>query len=254
LRHIQAKPSRRDLKSLRRLFFPVLAALTLPLQAAAADHPDHTAYRLLKLGGQIVKWGEPAHGTSAVVTYRFVEQETAFDDARNCRAMGPVDPILAFNGIEKAAFEAAVDEAFRTWEAISGVRFEKAASMDEAGILIGIDLGNHGWAHADVKTEPTGAEFDVITRGLVCLSTLKSWKIGFGANPDAQDIQYTLTHEIGHAIGLNHASPKGQVMSFIYGEDFSELQPGDIEGARALYGMPSLTTSAQAATPNTPAR
>lgn len=240
---------------MRKLFFPALAAFALPLHAGAEDvaqaRPD---YRLLKLEGQAVKWGEPVHGADAVITYAFVQHETAFEDARNCQAMGPVDPILAFNGIEKTAFEAAAYKAFKTWEAISGVRFEKAASQEEAGILIGIDLGNHGWAHADVKTEQTDADFDVITRGLVCLSTLKNWKIGFGANPDAQDIQYTLTHEIGHAIGLNHASPKGQVMSFIYGEDFSELQAGDIEGARALYGMPARTTSAQADGAHAPAR
>ena len=95
-----------------------------------------------------------------------------------------------------------------------------------------------------MKTEPTGADFDVITRGLVCLSTLKSWKIGFGANPDAQDIEDTLTHEIGHAIGLNHASPRGQVMSFNYTEDFNDLQPGDIAGAQTLYGAPGRTASA----------
>lgn len=235
------------------MFLSALAAFFLPFQASA-EEPRTGAYRLLTLGGQTVKWGAPVEGAGAVVTYAFVDRDTAFEDARNCRAMGPVDPILAFNGIEKTAFEDAAGKAFRTWEAISGVRFEEAASQDDAGILIGIDLGNHGWAHADVKTEGVEGEFDVITRGLVCLSTLKSWKIGFGANPDAQDIQYTLTHEIGHAIGLNHASPKGQVMSFIYGEDFSELQPGDIRGAQALYGPPPPTSSALADAPLTPAR
>ncbi len=226
---------------MRKFGLTVLFFLFLPAFAAAQDA---AGYRLLKLDGRAVKWGAPAYGEEAIVTYAVLGTDRTFDDARNCQAMGPVDPILSFNGIERREFDAAVIAAFRTWEAISGVRFEKAADPANANILIGIDLGTHGWAHADVKTEGAGGAIDVITRGLVCLNTEKSWKIGFGADPQAQDIKYTLTHEIGHAIGLNHASPHGQVMSFNYTEDFNDLQPGDIAGAQALYGAPASSTLA----------
>jgi hypothetical protein len=234
---------------LRKVLLAALACLLPALSIASAGDasiPRKAGYRLLKLEGKTVKWGEPAYGAQATVSYAFIEGDQGFEDARNCQAMGPVDPILAFNSIERAVFEAAAEEAFRTWEAAADVRFVKAASPAEAGILIGIDLGNHGWAHADVKTAPGAGDFDVITRGLVCLSTEKSWKIGFGGDSEAQDIRYTLIHEIGHAIGLNHASPYGQVMSFNYTEDFGDLQSGDIAGARAIYGAPPERTIAGA--------
>jgi len=227
-----------------RNFLSLLAAFGA-LFPAALMAQDHSAYRLLKLDGMNVKWGDPVHGAGASMTYAFIDRNTAFEDARNCRSMGPVRPILTANGIENPAFKQAAAAAFATWEAIAGVRFEKAATPETADILIGADLSGAGWAFADVKWSAPAADgsMGVITRGLVCLNAAKPWKIGFGHNAEAQDLKYTLTHEIGHAIGLNHASPYGQVMSFIYGEEFHELQPGDIAGARALYGEPELTST-----------
>jgi hypothetical protein len=71
---------------------------------------------------------------------------------------------------------------------------------------------------------------------LICLDPTQPWKIGFGGNPEAYDIRYTLAHEIGHAIGLDHPGPTGELMSFSYGEGFRVLQPGDVAGAILLYG------------------
>ena len=50
------------------------------------------------------------------------------------------------------------------------------------------------------------------------------------------DIRYTLAHEIGHAIGLDHPAGAGQIMDYSYREEFRKLQPGDIAGALQLYG------------------
>ncbi|WP_206081089.1 matrixin family metalloprotease [Marinobacter orientalis] len=53
---------------------------------------------------------------------------------------------------------------------------------------------------------------------------------------DVYDIRYTLIHEIGRAIGLDHPGPSGQVMGFRYTEALPGLQPGDLAGIRRLYG------------------
>ena len=49
-------------------------------------------------------------------------------------------------------------------------------------------------------------------------------------------LRYTLAHEIGHAIGLDHPNAPGQIMGYRYEESFRDLQPGDLSGAVALYG------------------
>ena len=223
-------------------FFMVLA----PLETFAQDH---AGYRLLQLDGQTVKWGAGAYGEGATLTYAFIAQTTEFDDARNCRAMAPVDAVLEASGLEASDFDAAVAQAFAMWQTAAGVSFKKSDDPAAADILIGVDLEGRGWAHADVRAAPSTGEVRKITRGLVCLSADKAWKIGFGSNPGAQDIRYTISHEIGHVLGLNHPSPSGQVMSFTYSEGFADLQSGDIEGARALYGAPAPSSPAIASAP-----
>lgn len=229
-----------------RILCLTTALFLAPIETFAQEH----GYRLLKLDGQTVKWGGAAHGEGATLTYAFVTQTTEFDDARNCRTMAPVDAVLEASGLDETDFDDAVAEAFAMWQTAAGVSFKKSADPAAADILIGVDVEGRGWARADVRAMPsTGGEVRKITRGLVCLSADKPWKIGFGSNPGAQDIQYTISHEMGHVLGLNHPSPSGQVMSFTYSEDFAGLQSGDIEGARALYGAPAPSSPAIASAP-----
>jgi hypothetical protein len=77
-----------------------------------------------------------------------------------------------------------------------------------------------------------------ISKALVCLNPLKRWKIGFDGDLKTYDLRYTLAHEIGHAIGLDHPSGGGQIMGYRYEERFRSLQPGDVRGAVLLYGAP----------------
>lgn len=223
-------------------FLSILCAAAL--LAAPADAQDYPQYRLLKLDSAHVKWGAAEFGAGAEITYALVGARQDFADARNCQSIGPVDPMLEANGINAADFKLELLKAFAAWQSVSNVKFREADTVEDADILIGADLTEQGWAHADVK--PVKAEDHVLTieRSIICLSPEKPWKIGFGADTEAQDVRYTLTHEIGHAIGLNHASPHGQVMSFTYDEDFIELQAGDIEGAATLYGPPEDTVIA----------
>jgi hypothetical protein len=66
----------------------------------------------------------------------------------------------------------------------------------------------------------------------------------FGGSLAVYDLRYTITHEIGRAIGLDHPVPAGQLMPFRYQEQFRALQAGDIEGAVQLYGSKRVLTPA----------
>lgn len=89
-----------------------------------------------------------------------------------------------------------------------------------------------------------------ISRALICLNPAEPWKVGFDGNLAVYDLRYTLTHEIGHTIGLDHPAARGELMYVDYEEKFRVPQPGDVRGAAALYGP----TGAQSVIANMPTK
>src|SRR5690606_36647869 len=71
---------------------------------------------------------------------------------------------------------------------------------------------------------------------LICLDATSPCKIGLDGDLEPYDRRSTFMLVLGHAIGLNHPSPSGSLMSFRYEELSRKLEPGDIAGARLLYG------------------
>ena len=74
-----------------------------------------------------------------------------------------------------------------------------------ADILIGAQVEPEGWAFANVFYDARSADaVKPISQSLICLNPLKRWKIGFDGDLKSYDLRYTIAHEIGHAIGLDH--------------------------------------------------
>jgi hypothetical protein len=232
-------------------FFAVLAMLGTGLAVACHGAAASDQSLLLRLDGAYVKWGTPRLGTPAQVRYAFISGPMQFPGAINCDAMVPLGPLLNASGIERESFRQEVAAAFGLWEAVAGVRFVESADAATADILIGAQANPRGFAFTNVDhgraglTPVSSTAFQVrrIQRSLICLNPTKLWKIGFDGNLDVYDIRYTIAHEVGHAIGLDHPSPSGELMSFRYTEDFRALQPGDVAGAVALYGEPGAASA-----------
>jgi hypothetical protein len=212
-----------------------------PMQSVTGTAKVDPSFRLLALGGRNVRWTMPAGGLPATVTYAFVSDAMTFPGARNCDAMGKPEAALARSHIPFEAFRGEVRAAFDAWQAAANIQFRETSSPANAGILIGSDAKARGRAFTNVALRddagPAGrASVGAIRQSLICLNPEKPWKIGFDGNLDVYDLRYTIMHEIGHAIGLDHPSPEGRLMSFRYVETARGLTSGDAAGAVALYG------------------
>jgi hypothetical protein len=217
------------------LIINVILTLAFPLLA----HADDDGYRLLELDGYKVKWGNQQLGVGASVSYAFADATLRFDDARNCRDLAPIATVLGEDlSMETLAHETAA--AFQVWERAAGLSFYQVADARDADIVLGAQGQPVGRAFANVSYAPDLHEgVRAIKQALVCLNPDHEWKVGFDGDQDVYDIRYTLIHEIGHAIGLDHPGPSGQLMGFRYTEDFDNLQPGDLRGVQLLYGHPA---------------
>lgn len=205
-----------------------------PSPAASAGEGE---YRLLELEGYQVKWGEQRLGVGATVSYAFADSRMYFENARNCRDLAPADELDKYAGIPLETLKRESEAAFREWQQGAGLSFRKVSDPDDADILIGSQAESLGPAFANITYQPDAVDgIKAIEQALVCLDPKHAWKVGFGGDPDAYDLRYTLMHEIGHAIGLDHPGPSGQVMGFVYKEAFDRLQAGDRLGAQRLYG------------------
>lgn len=204
---------------------------------AGANIGSDGSFRLLKLDGYHVKWGDNALGAGATVSYAFVDVPMSFDGARNCRDLVPMTDLATRNGISEATLHAETAAAFRAWEEAANITFVPVDDPDQADILIGAQDRPVGRAYANVMYQPgSGDDVRVIDQALVCLNPDQRWKVGFDGDIEVYDMRYTLVHEIGHAIGLDHPGPYGQIMSFGYSESYRDLQPGDFHGIQLLYG------------------
>jgi hypothetical protein len=188
------------------------------------------------LDGEIVKWGSPVLGTGATVTYALVAAPTEFGDARNCRSVVPMDGLLSASNVSSTRFARELAGAFAAWSAVANIVFTPVPP-ETADILIGAQGQPFGRAFTNVAhAASAGNGTAAIVRSVICLNPGQKWKIGFDGNLDVYDLRYTLEHEIGHAIGLDHPGVAGVLMDFRYREKIDGPQAADIAGAVALYG------------------
>jgi hypothetical protein len=227
-----------------RAFAAVLAlALVVPFVASGAAASEQ--FELLRLDGGYLKWGASRLGTPAHVRYAFVTAPMRFTGAINCDTMVPLDRLLEASHIDGSRFREEVTAAFAMWQRVADITFAETSDPASADVLIGAQAIPRAFAFTNVDYDHADASpVRSIAKSLICLNPAKSWKIGFDGSMDVYDLRYVIAHEVGHAIGLDHPSPSGQLMSFRYGEDFRSLRPGDASGAVALYGKPGTPVAA----------
>jgi hypothetical protein len=226
--------------AMNRFIISLMAGLLCCDFSASASEQDAARFNLLKLAGSNVHWEPPANGQALVVTYMLVRDDVESAEAHNCRKMTSLDRLIAASDLAPAAVHEEIGAAFHMWEAAVNITFREASKGESANILIGAQAEPQGWAFTDISYDSSSrVRVKPISLARICLNPAKRWKIGFDGDLTIYDLRYTLAHEIGHAIGLDHPVSAGQIMGYRYEEHFRSLQPGDTHGAALLYGARS---------------
>jgi Matrixin len=210
-------------------------------------------FTLLKLGGSTVHWRSAHPGQAPIVTYTILRRPMEVNGARNCGKLSALDDLEARSLLSDEVVRREIAAAFAMWQAAANIDFRETKLAEYANIVIGAQGEPEGWAFSNVSYNAQSAEaIKPITQSLICLNPLRRWKIGFDGNLKIYDIRYTIAHEIGHAIGLDHPDNDDQIMGYRYQEHFRVLQTGDVAAVTLLYGAHQPHTIAESHPPLSP--
>ena len=193
-------------------------SLATVLMAGAVALPSDASAFVLGPTTNPGKWGTPGMGNpGGVVTWSFM----------------PV------------GYLSVVQAAFGAWSAVANISFQQIADdgapFNAATTSGDIRLGGH------VFDGPSGTLAHgfypplngATAAGDIHFDIAETWVLTL---PDAGfDLFNVLTHEIGHAIGLDHTGVANSLMNAFYSESFSGPQADDIAGAQFIYGAAPQT-------------
>ena len=179
------------------------------------------------------KWGPPAMGTGATVTWSLMGSGLTTDE-------GAVSSV-ALSSFMPAGFKPALVAAFAAWSAVADLTFievsDPSVGWQSAGAgvsdirITGTALDGPGSTLAHGFYPPLNGG---TAAGDIHFDTAEVWKLGFGG--PGFDIFQVMAHELGHALGLEHTLVGSSLMNASYTEAFSGPQADDIAGMQFIYG------------------
>ncbi|MEO9901176.1 matrixin family metalloprotease [Nisaea sp.] len=178
-----------------------------------------------KIFGQ--KWGvsQVAQTTGGTVTYSYA-------NANFGNQFADFDSFIT-----EDAFQTDITSAFAAWEDVANVQFKLVSDSSNVDIRI-------GWANIDGEGGTLGAAIvpssGPLDNVIIRFDRDENWFTGGSSPPSQTDFVYVATHEIGHAIGIDHSTDTSALMSEFYNRDISGLQADDIAAAEAIYGSSNI--------------
>jgi Ca2+-binding RTX toxin-like protein len=215
--------------------FPVLADGAPGGDSYAASplgDPEGFAVDAYSLWGG--KWGEAPTtlGTAGgVVTWSLTSTGTAV--ASNLVSVVGASSVTGLSDVLYSGFVNDLRAAFAQWSAVANIDFIQVA--DQGGAV-----GTNSFPDIRISGIPIDGPSNVLAftfyphqgpiSGDVFLDTGDS---GFY---NSHSLFLVATHEIGHAIGLEHSATTAAIMYPYYNSSLTGLLPDDIAGAQAIYG------------------
>ena len=179
------------------------------------------------------KWGPGGYGTSGgVVTWSFA-------------ALNYSGYFISFEGLLSAPMQSLVRSAFDRWETVVNINFVEVVESASASIRLGMDsidgsgstIGEARWSYFFGGA----GEANHFAQAEIRFDNAEGWylnSVNQIVSSGGSDFFALALHEIGHAIGLDHAAGNLEVMNAISSSSIHDLFPGDIAGGRAIYGTP----------------
>ena len=174
------------------------------------------------------KWGNDQDfgTTGGVVTYNFANENVAGQ-------FGTFDSFIT-----DVNFQNEIHTSLSSWESVADIRFAVSSDSSTADIRFGWrDIDGKGGVLGQTTVPSSGALQDVV----IALDMNEDWFLSGDSPPDKIDFSSTVTHEIGHAIGLDHSETQSALMNANYSTSIFSLQTDDIDGALAIYGDNNIT-------------
>jgi hypothetical protein len=195
------------------------------------------------------KWGSATPGTGATVTWSLIGSGVS------CASEFSGCTNTALSSFMPSGFLGEIQRAFDAWSAVADLTFVQVsddgaafnASSSSGNIRIGgHNMGGAGGTLAHGFYPPNNGN---TASGDIHFDTAENWTIGFAGS--GFDIFQVFAHELGHALGLNHATDPNALMYPYYSESFTGPQADDIAGMQYLYGPAAISTPEPVSEPST---
>lgn len=178
-----------------------------------------------------------------LVTYSFIPDGTSI-------AGTPSNLFATWNAVagSTAAWQALVEEALATWQSVAFINFTLASDGSYQEGISGKQQGDNRFG--DIRISGTSQAAGVLgvtftgahsvndttaSDSIFATTAGLAWGVGSGF-----DIQTVVTHEMGHALGLDHSADATAIMYATYSGIKLLPTTDDVLGIQAVYGAPQV--------------